>query len=177
MQQKRISLPVIGLGAAALCLSACGGEPTQSQTPPAPASDTADNAPPPSDANDSAPADMPDEAATATETRVVELDPSCDRAAAERAMTQCKVCHSIEPGAANLTGPNLFGVYGREAAALDGFAYSPTLRNAGIVWNEETLDGFLESPPRYLPGNRMAFGGVRNEDARAALICYLKALK
>ena len=108
---------------------------------------------------------------------VVELDPSCDRAAAERAMTQCKVCHSISEGAPNLTGPNLFGVYGREAATLEGFAYSPTLKNADIVWNDETLDGFLENPPRYLPGNRMAFGGVKNAEARSALICYLKALK
>ncbi|MEL7030598.1 MAG: c-type cytochrome [Pseudomonadota bacterium] len=157
--------------AAALGFSACGAEPTNdapTNDAPAvenPAGDGDASAPP---IDDGGPA--PEQTATAAEAG------ECDASLAERTLVQCKVCHSVEKDAANLTGPNLYGVFGREAAALDGFAYSPALRDSGAVWDEPTLDAFLESPMRAMPRNRMAFGGVRNADARAAIICYLKTL-
>ena len=89
---------------------------------------------------------------------------------------QCKVCHSVEPGAPNLTGPNLHGILGRPVASLEGFAYSKVLRESGIVWSEETLDAFLANPLEYLPSNRMAFGGVVNPDDREAVVCLLTTL-
>ncbi|MEM8985499.1 MAG: hypothetical protein AAGC95_02145 [Pseudomonadota bacterium] len=106
-----------------------------------------------------------------------EMDESCDRDLAKTTITQCRVCHSFNEGEPHRTGPNLFGVYGANAAMAEKFAYSPVLQNAGLVWDDETLDAFLENPPRYLPGNRMAFGGVRDADSRSALICFLRALK
>ncbi|MEO1203834.1 MAG: cytochrome c family protein, partial [Pseudomonadota bacterium] len=96
---------------------------------------------------------------------------------ASTVFNQCKVCHSAEAGAANLTGPNLYGVVGRPAASTEGFAYSPVLRNSGITWDEQTLDEFLASPLTYLPNNRMAFGGVTNEEDRRAVVCLLTTLR
>lgn len=111
------------------------------------------------------------------EDALAEMDEGCDRILAERTITQCRVCHSVSEGQPNMTGPNLYGVYERQAAMVSGFAYSPTLRDAGLTWDEDTLNQFLENPQTYLPGNRMAFGGVRDAEARSALVCLLKALK
>ena len=41
------------------------------------------------------------------------------------------------------------------------------------VWNAETLDGFLISPMKYIPGTRMPFAGIPNAQDRADLIAYL----
>ena len=43
-----------------------------------------------------------------------------------------------------------------------------------MVWDEETLSGFLSDPRGYLRGNRMAFQGVRSEDDLAAILAYLQ---
>lgn len=102
---------------------------------------------------------------------------SCNQELATRTFQQCKVCHSTEKDAPHKTGPNLFGLHGRVVGSVEGFRFSPTLRNAGFVWDDETMDEFLTNPQKYLPRNRMAFGGVTDPGARAALICMLKDLK
>lgn len=107
----------------------------------------------------------------------VKLDASCDAALAEKTITQCKACHSTAKGAPSMAGPNLYGVHGRAAASLEGFAYSPSMRKSGITWTDEKLDAYLNDPQGVVPDNRMAFGGVHDAKARAAVICYLRALK
>ena len=139
--------------------------------------DSAPTASPPSSQEETEPAPAKDLPKRGLADALAEMDPSCNKALAEQSITQCRVCHSFDAGQPNLTGPNLFGIYNKDAATMENFAYSPTLREAGIVWDEATLDAFLENPPAYLPNNRMAFGGVRDDEARAALICLLKALK
>jgi cytochrome c len=63
-----------------------------------------------------------------------------DLAAGERVFrSQCMGCHAIEEGR-NRAGPTLHGLFGREAGTLEGFDYSDAMREAGIVWSEETLD-------------------------------------
>ena len=47
-------------------------------------------------------------------------------------------------------------------------------RNTGI-WNDVTLDGFLQSPTTYVHGTRMGYAGVKDDQERADLIAYLKA--
>ncbi len=90
---------------------------------------------------------------------------------------ECGICHAAQQDAPKGLGPNLFGVVGREAGTLEGFAYSQAMKNAGIVWSEETLDAFLENPLQYVRGNRMAYAGLRNEQRRADLIAYLMTLQ
>lgn len=85
----------------------------------------------------------------------------------------CQSCHTIAPGGANMTGPNLHGVFGKSAANHPDFKYSEALKTAGFVWDAEHLDHWLEKPQTYLPGTKMSFAGVRDEKDRTDLIAYL----
>ncbi|MDF5988338.1 cytochrome C [Pseudomonas aeruginosa] len=55
-----------------------------------------------------------------------------------------------------------------------GFGYTPTLEQAGFTWNAEKLDAFLSGPMNFLPGTAMAFGGLRKQDDRQNIICFLE---
>jgi cytochrome c len=86
----------------------------------------------------------------------------------------CAACHSLEPGQ-HRTGPSLAGILGRHAGTVEGFArYSSALEQADVTWTEETLDRWLADPQALIPGNSMTFPGIRDEQARADLIAYLK---
>lgn len=101
----------------------------------------------------------------------------CDISRATKVMKQCKVCHSSDAGKAHKTGPNLFGIYGRQAGAVEKFKFSPAFKKTDFIWNDTTLDGFLANPQKYIKRSRMAYGGVRNVKDRMAIICLLKTLK
>ena len=90
---------------------------------------------------------------------------------------ECAVCHTVKEGEGNRVGPNLFGIAGSPAGAVEGFAYSKAMKESGVVWTDETLDGFLENPVSYMRGNRMAYPGQRDPQKRADIIAYLKTLK
>lgn len=96
-----------------------------------------------------------------------------DYEAGRRVFAQCRSCHTIEAGAPNRVGPNLHGVFGREIGSLEGFNYSQAVQDADFVWDGAQLDHWLANPQSFLPGNRMAFAGVRNETQRRDLIAYL----
>lgn len=85
----------------------------------------------------------------------------------------CKACHSFEPGGPNMIGPALFGFFGRGVGEQAGFDYSPVMRNASFVWTPRALDAWLAQPGKFLPGNRMAFGGVFRQQDRDDLMAYL----
>ena len=85
----------------------------------------------------------------------------------------CQSCHTIAPGGANMTGPNLHGVFGKKAAANADFKYSDALKNAGFVWDGAHLDEWLEKPQTYLPGTKMSFAGLKDGKDRTDLIAYL----
>ncbi|WP_395671635.1 c-type cytochrome [Phenylobacterium sp.] len=96
-----------------------------------------------------------------------------DLANGRESFTPCRTCHTLAPGGADRTGPNLHGVVDRAAAAKPGFRYSSALRQAGLVWTPDRLDAFLASPRSLAPGTRMSFPGVVNETDRRDLIAYL----
>jgi len=88
----------------------------------------------------------------------------------------CSGCHSLQPGV-TVFGPSLSGVYGRRAGSLSGYDYSPAMRaygRNGQIWDDRTLDVFLTSPARTVPGTRMGFWGYGNPQDRRDLIAYLK---
>lgn len=89
-----------------------------------------------------------------------------------RIFNQCKACHSLDAGV-NRVGPSLAGIEGRAAGAEDGFRYSDALKDSGITWDSSTLGEYLADPRGYIPGNRMAFRGIRDEGQRTAVIDYL----
>lgn len=97
-------------------------------------------------------------------------------AAGEAAWRQCRTCHNVGDGARHGVGPLLNGVYGAPVGAQEGFRYSAVLTEAGeggMVWDNATLDAFLENPREHLPRNRMSFNGVRDADERQGLIAYI----
>ena len=97
-----------------------------------------------------------------------------DAAAGEKVFKKCRACHVVDKEQ-NRTGPHLVNLFGRTAGTVDGYKkYSKAMKNSGIVWNEETLDGYLKAPKKYLKGTRMAFAGLKKESDRANVIAYLK---
>ena len=63
---------------------------------------------------------------------------------------------------------------GRKAGAGDNFDYSAAMKNSGIVWNDENLTKYLMNPSKFLPGNKMAFPGIKNDQEIADLLAYLR---
>ncbi len=91
----------------------------------------------------------------------------------KRTFKLCASCHTVDEGAGNLVGPNLWGIVGAEAGINADFAYSPALLEAGITWTPENLASYIENPAKFIKGNRMSFAGVRKPADREALIAYL----
>ena len=85
--------------------------------------------------------------------------------------SRCAGCHSLDQ---DRVGPRHRGLIGRKAGAAAGFDYSPALRASRIVWSAKTLDAWLASPERLIPGQRMNYS-VPDEADRAALIAYLQS--
>src|SRR6056297_1648262 len=97
-------------------------------------------------------------------------------AAGEKVFRKCKACHQVGEGAKNRVGPQLNGVMGRAAGAVDGFKYSPALDGMaadGLVWDDENLAAFLADPRGFMKGTRMAFAGLRSDEDIAAITAYL----
>ena len=95
----------------------------------------------------------------------------------EQVFRQCRACHQVGDGAKNLVGPQLNGVVGRKASTVDGYAYSQASKDAaakGLVWSEAELMKYLENPTTYMPGTKMAYAGLKDQDAREDVIAYLK---
>lgn len=95
--------------------------------------------------------------------------------AGERRAALCKSCHTFDEGGANGTGPNLWGIVGREVAGHAGFNYTNALKEAGGVWTYERLDHFLENSQDYIPGTAMVQRFAKPEQ-RADILAYLGTL-
>jgi cytochrome c len=94
--------------------------------------------------------------------------------AGEAMLKKCEICHSFVAGGPAKVGPNLYGIYGREAGTAPGFAFSDAMKNSGIVWDDDTLATFLRDPKDSLPGNRMSFPGIKDDAVLADLLARLK---
>lgn len=91
-----------------------------------------------------------------------------------RAFARCRSCHTITPGGPNMTGPNLYGVFGRQAGSQASYNYSPAMKRADFAWTAEQLDHWLQNPRGFLPGNKMTFAGLPDATDRRDVIAFLK---
>jgi cytochrome c len=100
-----------------------------------------------------------------------------DAEAGAKLFSKCKGCHQVGDGAKDRIGPHLNGVFGRKAAAHEGFAYSNSMQRAGsdgLIWTAETLDAYIENPRALISKTRMSFPGMKSPEDRANLMAYLR---
>lgn len=81
------------------------------------------------------------------------------------------------PGARAGFGPQLNGIFGRAAGSTIDYKerYSEAMKKSGIVWAEQNLTKFINSPSRVVPGTNMRFWGVGDEMKIANLLAYLRS--
>lgn len=99
-----------------------------------------------------------------------------DAAKGEATFGKCKACHTIDQGAPNSIGPNLYGVVGEAmATGRGGFAFSDALKGKGGKWDFANLDEWLTSPKKFADGTKMSFAGLADPMDRANVIAYLNS--
>jgi len=97
-----------------------------------------------------------------------------DAAAGEKVFLQCKACHQVGETAKNVVGPVLNGVIGRPAGSVAGYAYSEANKKSGLTWDEVTFREYIKDPKAKVPGTKMAFPGLKDEQKLNDLVAYLK---
>jgi cytochrome c len=168
-------LPSLTIAGLAVITAACGADkPAQAPAAEAPAVETpaaeAPVAAPPVEAPTATPAAAPTAVPAAA---VTYASLTGDAAKGEKVFAQCKACHVAELGK-NRVGPSLWAVVGRTAGTISGFNYSKANKESGVTWSEDVLFTYLEAPSKFMPGTRMAFGGLKQPQDRADVIAYLK---
>jgi cytochrome c len=155
------------MGAAAL-LSACGKPASsgsdQPSAPAEPASAPAASAPLTDAQKKAALADLPAAYQTA----------DLDNGQAKFAL--CKSCHTAIEGGGDMTGPNLYGVFGRKAGSKTGFSYSDALKASGITWDADKINTWITNPKALVPGTKMTYIGMEDPKDRTDLVAYLKTI-
>ncbi|CCV15889.1 cytochrome c family protein [Mesorhizobium sp. STM 4661] len=102
-----------------------------------------------------------------------------DAVLGKKVFNRCLACHEAATDR-DKVGPHLMGVVGRAAGTAESFLsrYSQAMKDAGaagLVWDEANLAEYLRAPRQKVPGNKMGFTGLTNDDDIANIIAYLKA--
>jgi cytochrome c len=97
-----------------------------------------------------------------------------DAAAGEKVFSVCRACHQIGESAKLAIGPILNGVIGRKAGTYPGYSYSEANKNSGLTWDEATFSNYIKNPRAAIPGTKMIFIGVTDEQKIKDLIAFLK---
>jgi cytochrome c len=113
-----------------------------------------------------------------------------DATKGEAAFKQCQTCHTVADadgkvlaGKGAKTGPNLYGVFGRQAGSVEGFKYGESIvaaGAAGLIWDEATFTAYVQDPAAFLKerlGDKSAKAKmmfkVKNAETAADLYAYL----
>lgn len=91
----------------------------------------------------------------------------------EKVFRKCKACHVVDEEK-NRVGPHLVGIIGRKAGDVEGFKYSKAMKEADIEWTVENLAAYLKKPKDFMPGNKMAFAGLRKQKDIDDILAYLE---
>jgi cytochrome c len=97
-----------------------------------------------------------------------------DAAAGEKVFAVCRACHQIGETAKNAVGPVLNGIIGRPAGSYPGYSYSDANKNSGLTWDEATFRDYIKDPRAKIPGTKMIYPGLKDEQKTSDLLAYLK---
>jgi cytochrome c len=97
-----------------------------------------------------------------------------DAEAGRTVFNQCRACHQVGETAKNGAGPVLNGLFGRKAGTVEGYAFSEANKKSGIVWDEANFATYIKDPKAAMPGNKMAYAGLKDDKRIADLTAYLK---
>jgi cytochrome c len=97
-----------------------------------------------------------------------------DAAAGEKVFGVCKACHQIGENAKNAVGPVLNGIIGRKAGSVPGCTYSAANKDSGITWDEPTFREYIKDPKAKVPGTKMIYAGLKDEQKTNDLVAFLK---
>ena len=97
-----------------------------------------------------------------------------DVAAGQHSFNKCLPCHAIGPDAENKIGPELNGLDGRHSGTAPNYSYSDANKNSGIVWSEAEFKDYIKDPRAKVPGTKMIFAGIKNEQEINDLWAYVK---
>jgi cytochrome c len=97
-----------------------------------------------------------------------------DLVAGENSFKKCLPCHSVGADAKNKVGPVLNGLDGRKSGTIEGYTYTEANKNSGISWNEDVFREYIKDPRAKIPGTKMVFAGIKNENEITSLWAYLK---
>lgn len=89
----------------------------------------------------------------------------------------CGGCHQVGESARGSFGPQLNGIFGRASASTSDYLYSDAMKAAGLVWTRETLTAYLQDPKALVPGTRMIFWGLSDQDKIDNLLAYLQTFQ
>ncbi|MEC3764256.1 MULTISPECIES: c-type cytochrome [Cupriavidus] len=91
--------------------------------------------------------------------------------------TRCASCHHVGRNARAGFGPQLNGIFGRTAGSTTDFQYSDAMRASKVVWSHDTLRAFVRSPGKVVPGTKMRFWGLGDDQQITDLLAYLETFK
>ena len=123
--------------------------------------------------HESEPADNADDArgSDSAEATVAVVEDAA--AMGKRLFANCSFCHTTNPGGSSTVGPNLANILGAAAGGKSDFVYSEALTASGVVWTEDALNSYIESPASFIPGGSMGFVGIADESERKAILAHL----
>lgn len=97
-----------------------------------------------------------------------------DAEAGKTVFNACRACHQVGETAKNGVGPALNGLFGRKAGSVAGYNYSAANKDSGKTWDEAFFATYIKDPKGTMPGNKMAYAGLKDDKKIADLIAYLK---
>ena len=97
-----------------------------------------------------------------------------DAAAGEKVFGVCKACHQVGETAKNNVGPQLNGLFGRKSGTIAGYNYTAANKDSGLTWDEATFRDYIKDPKAKIPGTKMIYAGLKDEQRTNDLVAYLK---